>query len=88
MQPDKERSMLEMFGKVKDLFVLLSGFSLLIVIYFLQRQGMNYQLYFLRPLSISVLSLACYVFLLGLELGSEKGIGSLGKNNRIEEDPK
>lgn len=61
-------------ANAKDLFLYIAGFSMLIVIYFLQRHGLNLQLYFLRPLSISVLSMICYAAIIAIEfVGLERG---------------
>ncbi len=73
--------------QIKDLFIFLSGFSMLVVVYFLQRPGLNIQIFFLQPLAISVLSAACYTLLIARDYFLEDDVAGLGEDYRVKEYP-
>jgi len=73
---------------IKDFFLIVAGFAILQIIYFLQSDSLMVKIYFDQPLVIYVLSICCYVLFVLKGKGSTRG-GEifLSKNDRIKEDP-
>jgi hypothetical protein len=76
-------------SQFKDLFLILAGFALLQIIYFLQSDGLLFEIYFIQPMAIYVLSTCCYVlFLLKGRSKKQDEDLFLRKDHGVEEDPK
>ena len=68
---------------LKDIYLILAGFCILMVIMFIQNAELSYRLFFHRPLAIAVLSIFCFVF----ETLDGKNLSLSDENSGIEKHP-